>query len=142
MKSFKQKEGGYYGDPFMEFVLPIAVVVMVLGSILAVLFTIEVEPKELSPGVYAISGNTVCEQVEGVDGHRCTITLDVSDQYGADEIQATNHVLMLEPGEEYAETVTLVEEEPAEEETDGAGISVSITIGDGGQEDDATEIQP
>lgn len=138
----RKKQLGYYSDPFIDFIIPAAVVIFVFSMILLLIIgASESINKELSPGVYAVASDVVCESVEGVDGQRCTLVLDVPDQAGADEISVTNHVLMLEPGEEYAETVTLIEpevEEPAEatEEDGGKGLTIEVTIGDGGQEDD------
>lgn len=134
-------QDGYYNDPFLTFMVPLAVV-MFMAAMLVVLFigVTEESRKQLSPGVYTVK-EVVCGTVPDTDTQVCNILVETTDQFDVDEISTTNHILILDDGEEYAETVTLIEPEPEVAEGEGGKLTVSITVGEGGQEDDADETQ-
>ena len=139
---FRQKEGGYYyGDPVIEIFLPILIVAGVVSMVLLLVVSavdVEVQDPPLSPDVHETA--VVCEQFPAADESglvgRCTLTIDVADQYDYDNILTTNHVLMLDPGEEYAEVINLIDEPEVEAE----GEPEVVETGEGDQDGDGTTL--
>ena len=92
---------GYYDDGFLGFMTVMLVIVFGGLMLLIILAAPPVEEAKLAPGVFAVD-NTICGDPSEDGVRTCVLTVSGSD---VDEVLATKHVLMLEPGEETAETI-------------------------------------
>lgn len=108
----KKYQRGYYAsyDPLGDILFLFAAIGIIVVVAIAALI-IDENAQELSPGVYEVT-EVACVSVtpEGEEKNTvCNIRIEPSDEFGVDEVTATKYVLMLEEGEEYAETIDLVE---------------------------------
>lgn len=94
-------ERGYYDDGFLGFMTALVVVFFLAMVLIITLVPDTIEEAKLSPGVFAVD-NTICGDPSEDGVRTCVLTVSGSD---VDEVLATKHVLMLEPGEETAETI-------------------------------------